>query len=196
MTFTKIFTLSAAFIIAMLAACNQTNKKTTAQEPAFRPVSYYYGEAERDTLLVDLVTYIGRKPPHATAHTRFEPQFRTYYTDLAKNFTLYYYSVQNDLHTFYLSRPARTLEGNRRGVLGTFRRNEEGKIVDFREVLNTVAGDEERIRQLGRQLMEAFLTKNGFDELLNNRNLIEWPDSSLKYDTTVFEWRYVPYAIE
>lgn len=177
----------------MIGACaGNESRKSNASMP-YHLVSEYYSEAERDSLLVEIVTFIGRKPAQASALSRFEPQFRSYYSNLSKNFILYYYSVNGDRHTFYLSRPARSSDGNRRGVLGTFRKDGEGKIIDFREVLNTIVSDEERIRELGEQLMLSYLTGQRFDEMLKDRSIVEWPDSMLYYDTTVFEWRYVPY---
>lgn len=190
---TNILLIASLFFV--FASCGGAKKEQDKDLP-FKNISYYYGDAERDTLLVDLVTFIGRKPAQATASSRFEPQYRGYYTDLAKGFTLYYYSINGPVHTFYLSRPARSPQGNRRGVLGTFRRDENGKIVAFREVLNTTVGDEERIRQLGEKLMSAFLLNQNMDQLLADRSIVEWPDSMLYYDTLMFEWRYVPYEVQ
>ncbi|MCE1202174.1 MAG: hypothetical protein LWX09_08775 [Bacteroidia bacterium] len=188
--------LLALLAFLLFASCSGPANKEQKVSSPYNDINYYYGDAERDSLLVDLVTYIGRKPAQATATTRFEPQFREYYINMAKNFTLYFYNIDGEVHTFYLSRPARSLDGNRRGVLGTFKRDAAGKITGFREVLNTVIADEERIRQLGEQIMSAFLLNQQFDDLLLNRNIVEWPDSLLKYDTAVFEWRYVPLDLQ
>lgn len=188
--------LLALLAVLLFASCSGPANKEQKVSSPYNDINYYYGDAERDSLLVDLVTYIGRKPAQATASTRFEPQFREYYINMAKNFTLYFYNIDGEVHTFFLSRPARSLDGNRRGVLGTFKRDAAGKITGFREVLNTVIADEERIRQLGEQIMSAFLLNQQFDDLLLNRNIVEWPDSLLKYDTAVFEWRYVPLDLQ
>ena len=190
------FAFIALLVGIILHSCNGSGVKKDKSTPPYHPASYYFGDSKRDSLLVDLVTYIGRKPAQATVITRFEPQFREYYTNMAKNYILYFYSINDDVHTFYLSRPARSLEGNRRGVLGTFRQDEDGRITGFREVLNTVIANEERIRQLGEQIMSAYLLNLKFDSLLLNPSIVEWPDNTLKYDTTVFEWRYVPYEVQ
>lgn len=190
----KLFPILIAAVF--FASCGRSIIKEEKTSSSFKTISFYYGDAERDSLLVDLVTYIGRKPAHATANTRFEPQFREYYINMAKNFTLYFYNIDGEVHTFYLSRPARSLDGNRRGVLGTFKRDAAGKITGFREVLNTVIADEERIRQLGEQIMSAYLLNQQFGDLLLNHNIVEWPDSFLKYDTAVFEWRYTPLDLD
>lgn len=190
-----LLSISIGFVL-LLTSCNAISRNKKQDELPYKNVSFYYGDQERDTLLVDLVTYIGRKPSQATVISRFDPEFREYYINLAKNFIIYYYHVGGDVHTFYLSRPARSLEGNRRGVLGSFKRNSDGKIVAFREILNTVVGDEDRIRQLGETLMSAYLLKQDFESLMLNQSLVEWPDSLLRYDTTVFEWRYVEYTLQ
>lgn len=174
-----------------LFSCGENRKNQKQNELPYNSFSYYYGEDELDLLLTDIVTYIGRKPAQATSLSRFDQQFRDYYSNLSKSFIPYFYRIDGNRHIFYLSRPARALEGNRRGVLGTFERNEHGQIVNFRELLNTVTGDEARIEKLGEQIMTAFLLKQGYDSLLVNPGIVEWPDSNLKYDTVVFEWRYV-----
>lgn len=187
----SMFVLSLIGLIGLLFSCGENRKNLRQNEHPYKSFSYYYGENEIDSLLTDIVTFIGRKPAQATSATRFETQFRDYYNNLSKNFIPYYYSIDGKLHTFYLSRPSRALDGNRRGVLGTFERNENGKIVNLRELLNTVTGDETRIKMLGEQLMTAYLLNQSFDSVLLNRSIVEWPDSTLKYDTVVFEWRYV-----
>jgi hypothetical protein len=189
-------TMVLFLFVSIYTSCEQNRKGSNHQEPPFKSVSYYFSPDEIDSLRTDIVSFVGRKPAQATALTRFEPQFRRYYINLAKDYNLYWYNISGNVHTVYLSRPARSLEGNRRGVLATFERNNENRIVNFREILNTVVSDEDRIRQLGEQLMTAFLLKKNFDSLLLNRSIVEWPDSALTYDTILFEWRYVPYQVQ
>ncbi len=143
-----------------------------------------------EDLLIDMVTYIGRKPPLATSETRFEPEFRDYYTTYAKAFEVVYFHVDGDgLHRYYLIRPARSMHGNRRGVGGMFRL-ENGKITDFEELFNTPVMDEDRLREIGLELFEEMRYKSHVDRFLENRDYIEWPDERLSYDKEKFEWRY------
>ncbi len=141
-------------------------------------------------LLVDLVTFIGRKPPTATSETRFDPEFRDYYTLYAKEFEIVYYHTKDDsLHLFYLIRPARSPLGNRRGVGGMFRLD-NGQISGFEELFNTPVMEEDRLRDIGRELFEEMLRTGNADRFIGNKEYIEWPDERLRYDKEKFEWRY------
>jgi hypothetical protein len=141
-------------------------------------------------LLVDMVTYIGRKPPLATSETRFDPEFREYYTTYAKEFEVVYYHIREDgTHLFYLIRPARSLHGNRRGVGGMFRL-EHAQINGFEELFNTPVMEEKRLREIGQELFEEMRQAGNVNRFLENRDYIEWPDERLRYDKEKFEWRY------
>lgn len=179
--------------VLVLSACRSGKK---AEQP-LAPIGMeqyapgkYFSPQEGDSLMVDLVTYIGVKPGGATSQTRFEPRFRTYYTQQAKQFKmLFLHKSEEALYYYYLLRPARDLKGDRRGVGGRFRM-EDGRIECFEELFNTPAGDEESLGHIGESLFPELVKEGNADRFLGNNQYIEWPDERLKYDKELHEWRY------
>lgn len=189
--------LSQAFLIysllltILLSACQSKERENAGSADEAMPLaSEYYSPAELDSLMVDIVTYIGRKPAHAESHTRFDTIHRAYYQSLAQQFEMVYYSIDDGTHTFYLLRPARSLQGNKRGVLGSFRIDQNGRITSFREWVNTPVGTNEELLEKGKRLLTTFIKTQSLEEILSDSSLVEWPDGRLYYDTLRFEWRY------
>lgn len=151
----------------------------------------YFSVQEADTLLVDAVTFIGRKPVIATSETRFDPEFRAYYKDYAQQFSFFLYHIDADsVHTFYMLRPARSLDGNTRGVLGQFRLDSENGMHHFVEILNTRVSSRQALKKIGLMLFDDLLHYGHVDYLIGDTAMVEWPDGRLKYDRIRNEWRY------
>lgn len=154
-------------------------------------VEEFCSPEEASSMLIDMVTYIGRKPPLATSMTRFHEEFREYYVRYATEFRLVYFvSLPDGGNYYYLTRPARSTKGNRRGVGGWFTK-ESGQINDFLELFNTPVMTEEELEQIGWDLFKSMVEQGHVDQFLKNNQYIEWPDDRLKYDRQLFEWRYV-----
>lgn len=189
--YSQIFILLSVLSIMLLSACQMRESESTASVNDSLPrASQYYSPAELDSLMVDIVTYIGRKPAHAESHTRFDTIHRAYYQSLAQQFEMVYYSIDDGTHTFYLLRPARSLQGNKRGVLGSFRIDQNGRITSFREWVNTPVGTNEELLEKGKRLLTTFIKTQSLEEILSDSSLVEWPDGRLYYDILRFEWRY------
>jgi hypothetical protein len=155
-------------------------------------VENYYSTAEIDTLLVDFVSYIYKKPSVATWATKFNPEFRKYYINHTDRFEIIYYTIINDIHYYYLLRPARNEEGfQQRGVGGLFMRNASNTIVEFEEVFNTVIMSPDSLIKVGYHLFDELTKTNTIDNFVNERSIVEWPDGSLFYSKEKKEWRYV-----
>jgi len=155
------------------------------------PLSYY-APAERDSLLTDIITYVYIRPPGTTAQSRFEPAFRSYYVNHLQDFQFKKYFVsEEDVHYFYLIRPARGPQGNIRGVGGSFRLH-EGKIVSFKEVFNTPIANQESLDKKGEELFNWMARHGHVKEYLKNPDYIQWPDKMTYYDTLQYEWLIKP----
>ncbi len=155
-------------------------------------ISRYYSQAQIDTLTVNMVTYIGRKPITADWQTRHDPVNRQYYINLSRDFRIVYYHIGKDgLHYYYMIRPARTVSGTRRGVGGTFRLEQDGmKLTEFKEEFNTPVRDESELIAIGRELLRELISSGNVDRYLRRNDYIEWPDGRLQYDRIRNEWRY------
>lgn len=160
------------------------NRESNYHIDRFIPQDY------QDTLLVDIVTLMGVKPKHANWETRHLPQYRNFYIQQAENFNIYKYFIdEQETHFFYMIRPARHVLGNRRAVGGKLLLNKEFKITDYYELFVTQVLDEEKLKEIAPSLFNAMI----YDELdkhLQNKQIIEWPDSRLKFDPVKKEWRY------
>lgn len=187
-------------LLALTAGCRQKNPGHTppfvfTENDSLRALPFnihnYHPTAEADTLLVDAVTFVGRKPVLATSETRFNSEFRAYYRDYAQRFSFFLYHIDADsVHSFYMLRPARSLEGNTRAVLGQFRMDNENGMYDFVELLNTRVKSDQALKKIGLILFDELLHYGHVDQLIGDTAMVEWPDGRLKYDRMKNEWRY------
>jgi len=178
----RILSTLIIIISVTILGCKQEEKYS---------INRYYSSQEQDSLLVKMVTYIGKKPKLADWQTRHEEQYIEYYKNLSKSFKFVYYHITIDsTHYYYLIRPARSTKGNTRGVGGKFQLGENFQLIDFEEIFNTPILLEQDLVEVGRTLFVELITTGNIDRYLNNRSLIEWPDDRLRYDRVRKEWRY------
>lgn len=189
--------------VALLAGCNHSSK--TQSEASSLPKSQGINAGQYkpdilmephhlDTLLTEMVTYIGKRPKMATWERRFDPEFRGYYVNLSKDFKWVYLKEtgqQEGNFAYYLLRPASALEGNIRGVGGLMQLDENFSIIQFEEVFNTPILPEADLIARGYVLFEQLLNHGNIEAFEGNQDYIEWPDGRLYYDKTQHEWRYV-----
>lgn len=150
----------------------------------------YFTEKQRETLMVDMVTLIGKKPKSADYITRHKPEHREYYMQLSRSFSIQYFHCIADTCYFYLIRPARSTRGNTRGVGGKLTLQNDGSIGYFEESFNTPVYGREELERIGWRIFRELIEKKSIAGLLWNVDYIEWPGSRLKYDTQKREWRY------
>jgi len=197
-----LFIFGFIAFVALLAGCNHPSKTQT--EASSLPKSHGINAEQYkpgilmepqqlDSLLTDMVTYIGKRPKRATWESRFDPEFRGYYANLSKDFKWVYLKEteqQKGLYAYYLLRPARNLEGNIRGVGGLMQLDENLSITEFEEVFNTPVLPETDLIARGYVLFELLLNSGAIQAYEGNQDFIEWPDARLYYDKTQHEWRY------
>lgn len=156
-------------------------------------VKNYYAQAEQDSLLTDIITYVYIRPQHANWQTRFDRKYRKYYVSHIRDFQFQRYFIDaNDTHYFYLIRPARGPEGSIRGVGGFFKLNENGEIISFREVFNTPIATNAELDIKGLELFKWMTVHQNVNDYLKNPDYIEWPDKMTYYDTIQYEWLIKP----
>lgn len=154
-------------------------------------IERYFDQEARDTLLVNMVTYIGKKPRLADFETRHNQEHRIFYTLQARDFRFQYYYISDDsVHYYYLIRPARSTAGDLRGVGGRFRVRHDLSLFEFEETFNTPVLPEESLVVRGKSLFIEMINTGNVDRYLKNKNYVEWPDDRLKYDRSKNEWRY------
>jgi hypothetical protein len=152
-------------------------------------VNKYYSSSDRDTLLTAIITYVYIHPQYATWETRFDQQYRKYYISQLPKFRFEKYFIdKNNTHYYYIIRPARSVQGNLRGVGGSFKLDANGKIISFKEIFNTPAGDLNELRTKGEELFNWMVKTGNVNDYVKNPDFIEWPNPQSYYDTIRHEW--------
>ncbi len=203
--------LQASILLALaLTACEATEERSanTSQPEAIRTtptrtdivadarkrhaVERHFPGDQKDTLLANMVTFIYKRPTTAINRDRTDPEFRAYYVKHAGSFDHVYHHMSADsTHWFYLIRPSRSVEGDKRGVGGRFRTNDKLAMLDFEEIFNTRILTEAELLDRGLVLFEEMVATGNVDAFLQDKDLIEWPDGRLFYSKEKREWRYV-----
>ena len=175
--------LPASLLLLFLPGCNLTRDPYSAGR--------FYTPAERDTLLVDMLTYIYPKPANANHRTRHSAEFRKYYTDQLHKFEIDRYFIDQDsTHYFLLIQNNRPSGESQRGIGGRFKLDERHKMHAFEELYNTPLLPAEEARIRGRLVFEEMIRKNGnISRYLGNEEVVERPDNRIQYDRDKQEWR-------
>jgi hypothetical protein len=153
-----------------------------------------FTDAQRDTLLTNLATYIYRRPSAAQWDTRFRPEFRNYYFENRNIMELIYLHNDDSVYYYYLLRDAVDRESasiQKRGVGGKFTMNDSLQFITFEELFNTRIFPEDSLIQVGYTFMEEVTTTGSAETFINDKTVIEWPDGTLFYSEEKHEWRFI-----
>lgn len=179
---------SLVMLLLLLFGCNSI-KTDRSNRPDNFSASNFLTKEMTDSLFVDIVTYIGRKPANATAQNRFDPVFRSHYLSLSEGFEwLMFYMDADSLCHYYFIRPARSTQGSLRAAAGSFS-IKKGKIHQFREWFNTPVYNRDELILIGSNVFPDMIASD-LPCIPENESWVEWPDERLYYDTISFEWRY------
>ena len=103
------------FITAIIISCH--SKKLQVND--------YFSDNQKDSLLTNIVTYLYILAPNATNQTKFEPQFKNFYTKNTSKFDFQnYYQAEDGWNYFLIIRPVAGGSLFKRGVLGKFKLKE------------------------------------------------------------------------
>ena len=165
--------------VMLLASCHSKDE-----------VGYYFSDAERDTLLTNIITYMGEKATYSTDSTKFQAQFRPEYVSRLPLYHFVHLTKDEAGTYFYLiSRPVAVRKDLRRGVVGRFiLKPESTDILAFEEVVNTPHFDDETVKERGAFLFKALVREGNLNAYLPMKHYVEWPDSTLKYDKKTHNW--------
>ncbi len=173
------------FVAISIFSCQSKNSK----------FNLYLSVNQQDSLLVNVVTYLYTLAPNATTITRFQPQFREFYTKNSTKFTLENLQKSPDgWNYFFVIRPVGGGEF-KRGVLGKFKLKENSMMpTEFEEIANTPHLKEEIVKERGEYLFRELLKNGNLNAQIPMKQYIEWPDEHLAYDKKIHEWKVVkPY---
>ncbi len=177
--------LIVTVLLVLFYKLSQSNK-----EKYTYTVEQYVPAGKLDTLLVDMVTYMGAKPRYANYMTRHEPQYRSFYFDQAANFNINQYFVcENGYHYYYMIRPARHHRHKHRAIGGRMKLDDNWQIIDFEEVFATKPMTLDSLKILASTLFPT-LIQQSINAKPDHMQWIEWPDDRCRYDKQKNEWRY------
>jgi hypothetical protein len=167
-------------ISVSLFSCNTKKQKSND----------YFTDNQRDSLLTNIIIYIYTLAPQANNETKFQPQFRGFYTKNLSSFNLQnYYQSEDGWNYFFLIRPVGGSPKFRRGVLGKFKLEEKSLMpIEFEEVANTPHLEEEVVKERGKYLFQELIKNGNLDKQIPMKQYIEWPDEHLNYDKKQHEW--------
>ncbi len=153
---------------------------------------YYFNQKQQDTLLVNIIKYVGENAAYASDSTRFMPEFTLYYQSLLPKYKLVnMFKTPSGMYYFFLSRPVSTLLNYRRGVVGSFTLDSAGLFPkNFKEIINTPHLKDELVLERGGFLFRELIKNGNIDAYLGMRDYVEWPDSTLKYEFKWNRWVY------
>lgn len=77
-----------------------------------------------------------------------------------------------------------------RGVGGTFKLDESGQIIDFKEIFNTYMIPPEEVIKLGPHFLSIMVEHTHIPADSDLWKKIEFPNDASFYDTEIFEWSY------
>ena len=156
---------------------------------------YYFSQNEKDSLLVNIITFVAENAPGAYDSTRFDLKFKSYYAQKLSNYSLEKLEKSEDgFYYFLLNRPVGHLIKYRRGVVGRFKLK-EGSLApyDFEEVVNTPHLDESTLKIRSHFLFKQLVKNKHLNEYIALKHYVEWPDSTLKYEKKHNRWYYIKY---
>lgn len=152
-------------------------------------IDNYFTKSEQDSLLTNIITYIGAKPSGATTNNRFDKRFRTFYKQALSFYRFEKYFISSDsTHYYFIIRPVGGSPKYRRGVIGRFKIKNNLMPIDFEEVVNTPHIEENTVIERGTFLFKELIKNNSLDKYISMKHYVEWPDSSLIYDKSIHEW--------
>ncbi len=179
-------TLLFASLIFMVACSSQNS---------YSPDTYYNLHAQ-DSLKTRIVTYLFEAPPYTAMKDRFKNEHWEFYSNKASKFELnkLYINKKDGKHFFYVVRPAAYANQNR-GVGGYFYVDKNFQLKDFREVFVTPVLATADVK--GRcAFMFDEMVKNNIEKYLPMKTYVQWPNKVSYYDTTTYEWKTIPGALE
>lgn len=177
--------LPAIVLASIVWACSPNPDKVYNPEPFWASL-----QVTQDTFMADLLTYVYRKPERASRESKWNPEFRQHYVKAIPNFVLIYHHNDGEFHYFYMLRPARNVDGHKRGMSGRFKLD-QGKIIYYEELFNTPMIPNEKVYELGAEIFPHVAKNKGeLGPFLGDVEKIEFPDDRTFYDMEIHEWRY------
>lgn len=153
---------------------------------------YYFDETAQSDIFAQVISYVYTTPSGIPKADRFNKDYRDVYKKEIKKFEMIrFWKSDDDRYYFYMLRPARNINNNKRGLAGIFTLDEGLEIDSFKEVFVTKMISEEEVVSFGDLIFQDFIVNKGELPMTPLRNdLIEFPNPQTRYDPEIHEWTY------
>lgn len=150
----------------------------------------YFDAAERDTVLVGILSHILLPPPYVNGIDRIKPKYHIYYYEQSIKFELdkLFREEKSDKYYFLVYRPGNK-PGELRGVGGSFKLDSDFNFKYFREVFVTPILPQAEARKRSEFLFQE-MQNNQIEQYLKMKTYVDWPNEISYYDTLSFEWKW------
>jgi len=154
--------------------------------------AYYFDESAQSEILAQIISYVYTTPSGIPKAERFLADYREVYKrELQKFEMIHFWKSDNNNYYFYMLRPARNINNNKRGVAGIFTLDENLEIESFKEAFVTKMISEDEVVAFGDLVFQDFIVNKGQLPMTPLRhNLIEFPNAQTRYDEVIYEWTY------
>ena len=157
-------------------------------------INRVYNLKEQNVILTGIVTHIFSAPAYTKMQDRFDFKHRAYYSSLTSKFSVEKYFISNDsTHYFYVIRPS-SIASERRAVGGHFKMNKSFQLKEFKEEFVTTVMTEQDLKNKASFLFDEMVRGN-LTKYLQMKTYIQWPNESTYYDSTSYEWKLKPDAV-
>jgi hypothetical protein len=153
---------------------------------------YYFDDTGQSEILAQIISYVYATPGGIPKADRFNKDYREIYKkELQKFEMIHFWKSDEGTYFFYMLRPARNINNNKRGVAGIFTLDENLEIDSFKEVFVTKMIPKEQVVSFGNLVFQNFIDNNGEIPMTPLRqDLIEFPNTETRYDPAIHEWTY------
>ena len=160
--------------------------------PSSLDFAYYFSAEEQKEVLAKITSYLYIAPPNVAKEDRFLAEHRPFYLKESLKFqVIRFFKDDKSRYYFYLLRPARNINDDKRGVAGMFTLDKKGEIKLFREFFVTKMIPETEVVNFGKLIFDDLIKNKGSIPMTSLReDFIEFPGIMSQYDTTSYEWTY------
>lgn len=165
----------------MVAACGVTKNDVQVSK-------WLDTEAERQRVLINLVTYTDKIAPGANFSNRDSIAFVDYYQERLMVHEFANYFIKDSVCYFQLYKIAPSLFKERIAIAGRFTTDGKGKINQIEEVYITPKLKPGELELTANELFINLVENDHVNQFMGNRKYVEFPDSLNTYNTEQKRW--------
>lgn len=177
----------AFFLLAIIVLSSCTDKQENYEPNA------YLSEKDQHDLLLQILPYFAKVPKgFDTPEMKFSMTLDTFYNHEVKKYAMQHYFISKDsVHHFMVNRPAPSLYEKKIAIAGKFKKDHDGKIIDYEEVFWTYKMKIPDLNNKGKILFDEMIKGRSLTSYMPGKNEEEWiefPDAKITYNKNQQQW--------